>query len=75
MLTVKVRRMDGTEWVEEVSSVAYNSAGQSASGRPSVTFFRHGKEPLGTDVYEGKVYVMNENGKTIADYDLGAEPK
>ena len=74
MLTVKVRRLDGSEWVEEVSSVSLNPARESASGRISFTYFRHGKEPLATDVYEGKVYVMNELGKTIADYELGTPP-
>ena len=75
MLTIKVRRLDGSEWVEEASSVSLNTAGQSASGRISFTYFRNGKEPLATDVYEGKIYVMNENGKTVADYELGTPPK
>ena len=74
MLTIKVRRLDGSEWVEEVSSVSLNTPNQSQSGRMSVTFFRNGKEPVSTEVYDGKIYVMNENGKTVANYDLGYFP-
>jgi len=74
MLTIKIRRPDGSEWVEEVSSVSLNTLKQSPTGRPSVSMFRHGKEPLCMDIFEGMVYVMNENGSTVANYDLGCPP-
>ena len=75
MLTVRVIRPDGSEWIEEVGSVALNTAKQSLTGRRSVTIFLVGKEQICTDIYEGFVYVMNNNGKTVAAYDLGSEPK
>jgi hypothetical protein len=70
MLTVKIIRPDGTEWVEEAKSVCSNTAEQSATHNPSVTYFTNDKEMRCIDIYEGTIYVMNENGKTIADYYL-----
>jgi hypothetical protein len=83
MLTIKVIRPDGTkstdnnlssvdfsEFVEEVNSVFLNTGHQSATGSQSVTYFKPGSDRA-YDVYEGVIYVMNENGKTIAKYDLG----
>jgi hypothetical protein len=83
MLTIKVIRPDGkqvtseisnadfSEFVEEARTVFYNTAAQSVSGHPSVTYFKDDREGKAIDVYEGLVYVMNEGGKTIAKYDLG----
>jgi hypothetical protein len=84
MLTIKVIRPDGSkikpedflsnkdfsEFVEEVKSVFFNTGNQSVSGHPSVTYFVPGSDRC-IDIYEGTIYVMNENGKTIAKYDLG----
>lgn len=61
MLTVKVIRPDRSEYVEEATSVFLNN-------NQSVTYFKDGK--AGYDVSEGIVYVMNSNGKTVADYFL-----
>jgi hypothetical protein len=72
MLTIKIVRNRGTpeyrEFVQEIRSVALNPESESQSGHPSVSFF----DALGVcvDIFEGDVYVMNENGKTIADYNL-----
>ena len=73
MLTIKMIREDKSEWIEEARSVAYNTAKQSASGSPSITYFtKKADEAVTThDIYSGQVYVMNENGKTIGDYFLG----
>lgn len=85
MLTIKVIRPDGkkhdesehlpsvafSEFIEEAKTVFYNTAVQSASGHPSVSFFKDNGMDGGIDVYEGTVYVMNEAGATIAKYDLG----
>lgn len=83
MLTVKVIRPDGSEFIKEASTVFLNTPKQSPTGRSSVSFFVPllPAVPIGTevghecvDVYEGTVYVMNGNGKTVANYALGSEP-
>ena len=70
MLTVKVIRQDGSENIDEATSGFLNTANQSASGNKSFTYFLPDKNHHAIDVYEGNVYVMNENGKTIANYYL-----
>jgi len=83
MLTVKVIRPDGSEYIEEASSVFLNNPQQSPTGRNSVSYFSPvhpalvvDGEPVSKcqDVYEGTVYVMNSNGKTVGNYCLGSEP-
>ena len=83
MLTVKIIVPDGNktkpedfltnidfrEWIEEATSVALNTAAQSQTGHRSVTYFTDDGRPQ--EVFEGTIYVMNENGNTIARYDLG----
>jgi hypothetical protein len=67
MLTAKVRFPDGSEVVKEVSSVEYNPT--EIMGFRGIMLFGT-KEGQTTSIFEGDVYVMNENGKTIADYHL-----
>jgi hypothetical protein len=74
MMTFRVIRPNGSEWVEEASSVALNTPEQSVTNRQSVTVFLVNKETKAVDIYDGRVYVMNGNGKTIANFDLGAQP-
>ena len=83
MLTIKVIRPDGSkvepndfsrndfsEFIEEARTVFYNTPSQSGTKHHSVTYFAPGRDtPI--DIYEGTIYVMNEAGKTIANYDLG----
>lgn len=72
MLTVKIIKPDSSEWIHEAFSVSQNTPEQSASKHASVSCFLTDKTCL--DVYAGTVYVMNENGKTVANYDLGNPP-
>ena len=74
MLTVKQVRPDGSEFIEEASSAGLNNAAQTLTGSPSVFYFTAEKEPRCVDIHEGVVYVMNSNGKTVANYDLGSRP-
>lgn len=74
MLTIKMIRQDGSEFIEEAKSFAYNSKEQSASNFPSITYFTKQNDTsvvVAHDIYEGTIYVMNENGKTIGNYFLG----
>ena len=80
MLTIKVIRPDKSEYIEEISSVFYNTAEQSFTRSPSITYFtiqREGRVGVQNtiDVYEGLVYVMNDNGKTVANYCLSGIPE
>jgi hypothetical protein len=69
MLTVKVIGRDGNESVTEVLNVFMNTWEHSRLQPQLVYYFVPG-ESTARDVREGDVYVMNENGKTIADYHL-----
>jgi hypothetical protein len=67
MLTAKVRMPDGSEFVKEVSSVEYNPT--ERMGFRGIILLGS-KESDETKIFEGDVFVMNESGKTIADYHL-----
>jgi len=56
----------------EVLSVRQNMPQESASHHESVSCYRPDKTCL--DVYAGTVYVMNDNGKTVGNYQLGNPP-
>ena len=67
MLTIKVVSGDGREMVKEVSSVELRPASETARQRACVTYYGVGEEPRAIeDIYDGWVYVMNNNGKTVA---------
>lgn len=68
MLTIKIRD-NGIETVKEAKSVMLRPARESATGSACLTYFED--ESHCTDVFWGDVYVMNSNGKTVADYCLG----
>lgn len=68
MLTVKVILPNGNQFIKEVSSVWMD---KSTKESPAKVFYYEAKGmPLGDQIEEGDIYVMNENGKTIADYHL-----
>ena len=69
MLTVKVRLPDGSEYVKEVSSVWFNVS-KTDEPKYSVCYYEAKGMPLGDRIEEGDIFVMNENGKTIANYHL-----
>jgi len=69
MLTIRIIGTDGNESVIEARSVFMNNWKQSKTMPQLVYYFVPG-ESTARDVREGDVYVMNENGKTIADYHL-----
>lgn len=67
MLTAKVRLPDGSEFVKEVTGVDYHPT--TIMGFKGIMLFGV-KDGNMTSIFEGDVFVMNENGKTIADYHL-----
>jgi hypothetical protein len=74
MLTVRIIYPDGMESIKEVRTVMVNPPKQSPTGAAMVTFWRPDKDSEPEDVLEGDVYVMNENGKTIASYNIRKPP-
>lgn len=71
MLTIKIVGNDGTEWVKsEVKSVWFNPPTEQRG--PSLFIWY--KEQNAETIFSGKIYVMNENGKTVADYEMFGEP-
>lgn len=74
MFTVKVIEDDGSEFVKsDVRTVAFNPPVME-TGKDASLFVWYKDEPAETFV-SGKIYVMNENGKTVADYRLYNLPK
>ena len=72
MFTIRIKDASGHEWVKEATSVSFRPSdtdGESCW----VTCFYADEAP--EDIDEGDVYVMNENGKTVADYHLGRAPQ
>ena len=69
MFTIKVILKDGSEFLKsDVTSVAFNPPIQE-TGKSALLFIWYLREPAET-LYSGKIYVMNENGKTVGDYHL-----
>lgn len=74
MLTIKVIGDDGSEFIKsDVRTVSFNPPVME-SGRDASLFVWYKDEPAET-FFSGKVYVMNENGKTVADYHLYRLPQ
>jgi hypothetical protein len=71
MLTIKVIQDGGREEIKEIKSAMLRPGCESYSGWPCITYFETGNESKAIDVFDGDVYIMNENGKTVADYCLG----
>ncbi len=72
MLTILVVYPDGTELVKEVDSVMRRNGVESESGAACITFWT--KDEV-RDIFDGKVFVMNDNGKTVATYVVSSKWK
>ena len=74
MFAIKVIEESGSEYVRpEVEGVRFNPP-ISETGKQSILFVFY-KDSPGETIYSGQVYVMNENGKTIANYHLDRYPQ
>jgi len=81
MFTIKHIDENGTEHLVEAVSVWYenNSEEIADTGEPLVRKLHYTTGPLihggrlTHTIDFGMVYVMNANGKTVADYDLGGD--
>lgn len=70
MLTIKIIFPNGGELTEEVVRVSYDP-GKQDGGMNGVVAYQEPKSAALTHIDQGTVYVMNENGKTVANYCLG----
>lgn len=75
MFTIKHVTADGSEELHYGSNPLYVSA-DSPEGKQRGNAIVHYTDAnqLVQDIRWGKVYVMNEFGKTVATYDLGQHP-
>lgn len=74
MLTIKVIEEDGSEFVKsEVRTVSFNPPVLETGKGPSLFVWYKDAPP--ETFLSGKIYVMNENGKTVSDYHLYGFPK
>jgi hypothetical protein len=76
MLTIRLVAPDGIERVKEVHSVMFVPTNKATDGCDVVNYFFEGDGDLAEaiKVNSGDVYVMNGNGKTVADYHLDKSP-
>lgn len=74
MLTVKHITLSGEEFVYPTPSVNFvpDRARSQASGSDSLWIYEPDGRPR--ELTGGTVFVMNERGKTVSRYDLGASP-
>lgn len=81
MMTVKHITLSGEEFVYDTTHVnfvpasVFNGANyaQTASSPPARdTLWRYDADGRAHDLTGGTVFVMNEHGKTVARYDIGA---
>jgi hypothetical protein len=70
MLTIKVIHDGGLEEVKEIKSAMLRPGCETYLGLPCVTYFETGNDGKAIDVFDGDIYIMNESGRTIADYSL-----
>jgi hypothetical protein len=63
---MKVIFSNGNEFIQEITDAILNQG----NGKPEFEFMKPGNKAH-THISEGTIYVMNDNGKTIANYILG----
>lgn len=69
MLTIKIVEPSGEEDVLEVTHIARRKCSDTPAGLPAITYWLP-NDGGSVNLFEGDVYVMNENGKTIAVFHL-----
>lgn len=68
MLTMRYIEEDGHEVVKEVESVMRVPAKESVTKSAYLVYWNIDDKGSPVEIYDGTVYVMNEMGKTIANY-------
>jgi len=73
MLTMRYIESDGKEMVKEVEAVGRFPASESITNSDYLVYWN--TDGQGCEIHDGTVYVMNENGKTIANYVVSSDWK
>lgn len=68
MLTIKIIKPSGEQSLYEAEWVVYHPADKLGSSE--TVEYKKLLDPSSYLVTDGKIYVMNENGNTVADYHL-----
>lgn len=68
MLTMRYIEEDGHEIVKEIESIMRVPAKESVTKSAHLIYWNVEDKGQAIEIYDGTVYVMNENGKTIANY-------
>ena len=70
---------DGSEIVKEIKALMRRPASDSITNSDYLIYWNVNEEGKavgeGVEIHDGRVYVMNENGKTVADYVVSSEWK
>ncbi len=75
MLTVRTIGIHGDEVVFQAAYVVHGSDARHTNDRSTqVEFYDSGHLWVRPPAHFGRVFVMNENGKTVATYELGETP-
>jgi hypothetical protein len=72
MFVVKWIMVDGSEKIFGGKEIKFTPAERCATKRPMVTFYNEEGTECSFDT--GRVYVVNDLGKTVANYSLGDLP-
>ena len=74
MMTIKHITISGEESIYPADSVRFTAANPSEFDHVPSTVWRYDSSGESHPHTGGTVFVMNEHGKTVARYDLGASP-
>jgi hypothetical protein len=70
MFTVKIIKPSGEQQLYDAEFVSYSPFTNNRDVAEEKVEFKIRGDPTTYQVVDGEVYVMNENGKTVADYHL-----
>lgn len=75
MLTMLHIEPDGTESVKEIKGFMKKPAKDSITNSDYLIYWCPNNDEYGVEIHDGRVFIMNENGKTIANYVVCSEWK
>ena len=72
MLTIRANGIHGDESIFQAAYVIRGSDARKTNGENGqMEFYDANHEKAHEEIFFGRVYVMNDAGKTVADYNLG----
>jgi hypothetical protein len=70
MMTIKHVDLHGEEFVYPTTHINFVPASAKNCAPASDSLWRYDEEGRASEITDGRAYVMNEHGKTVARYDL-----